>query len=481
MPNSNSLEQNIYRNLAAQIQSGFYSKGNRFPPAQEIARLFNVSYGPAQRALKALEKDGLIKVGRGKETLVLKKPYENYLESDTFKKRILSLIDLSHSLRLFSPAINLQGMYHMDLEKELENPLPENNRIEQWRTQYRLFDNSLSALGNQTLHGLYHDINAFVESAFLDIFHVSFTEEEEKTYLNRLVNDYRTCLENCKNGKMAEAKKGLEALTDPFHITAEQYLATLPADRTIQENFSWSPQKGRTRYCDMIAIDLVRKINDGTHPAGTLLPNGAILANIYHVSPITIRRTITLLNKLGVAKTVNGVGTRVVSTENTHLSVSLKAMILGNNLRTFLEAYQLFAMTSEPFISHTFPHFPEELTDKLRQATTIAEPNIAISAITASSLQGIVRYCPLASIREIYSKLTLLLLNGSAIPHAKLTIDWNRGSKELAEALDAKNGHLFACLFSRILNEIFATMKTHLKKMGVKNIDQIAQPVMDDR
>lgn len=98
MPNSNSLEQNIYRNLAAQIQSGFYSKGNRFPPAQEIARLFNVSYGPAQRALKALEKEGLIKVGRGKETLVLKKPYENYLESDTFKKRILSLIDLSHSL-----------------------------------------------------------------------------------------------------------------------------------------------------------------------------------------------------------------------------------------------------------------------------------------------------------------------------------------------------------------------------------------------
>ena len=66
MPNSNSLEQNIYRNLAAQIQSGFYSKGNRFPPAQEIARLFNVSYGPAQRALKALEKEGLIKVGRGK-------------------------------------------------------------------------------------------------------------------------------------------------------------------------------------------------------------------------------------------------------------------------------------------------------------------------------------------------------------------------------------------------------------------------------
>lgn len=184
MPNSNSLEQNIYRNLAAQIQSGFYSKGNRFPPHRKSRDCLTFPTGLRNEPLKALEKEGLIKVGRGKETLVLKKPYENYLESDTFKKRILSLIDLSHSLRLFSPAINLQGMYHMDLEKELENPLPENNRIEQWRTQYRLFDNSLSALGNQTLHGLYHDINAFVESAFLDIFHVSFTEDEEKSYLN---------------------------------------------------------------------------------------------------------------------------------------------------------------------------------------------------------------------------------------------------------------------------------------------------------
>ncbi len=480
MANPNSLEQNIYRNLAAQIQSGFYSEGNRFPPAQEIARLFSVSYGPAQRALKVLEKEGLIKIGRGKETVVLKKPYDNYLESDTFKKRILSLIDLSHSLRLFSPAINLQGMCHMDLDEEIAWPVPENNRIEQWKMQYRLFDESLSALGNQTIHGLYHDINAFVESAFLDIFHAFFTEEEEKIYLNQLVNDYRKCLENCKNGKMAEAKKGLETLTDPFHITAEKYLAAQPADRTIQETFSWSPQKGRTRYCDMIAIDLVRKINDGTHPAGTLLPNGAVLANIYHVSPITIRRTIALLNKLGLAKTINGVGTRVVSNDNTDMSDSLKAMILGNNLRTFLEAYQLFVITSAPIICHSFPHFPDELADKIRQAVTITEPDSAISTITASCLQGIVRYCPLASIREIYSKLTLLLLNGSAIPHAELTIDWNRDSKELAHALDAKDGRLFARLFSRILNEIFSIMKTHLKKMGVKNIDRIARPVMDD-
>lgn len=479
MLNPNSLEQNIYRNLAVQIQSGFYCEGNRFPSAQEIARLFNVSYGPAQRALKVLEKEGLIKIGRGKETIVLKKPYDNYLESDTFKKRILALIDLSEGLRLFSPAINFQGMCHMDLETELDSPLPENNRANQWKLQYRLFDESLSALGNQTLHGLYHDINAFVQSAFLDIFHASHTEEEENAYLNRLVKEYRNCLENCKNGNMAEAKKGLEALIDPFHITAEKYLAALPVDRTIQQAFSWSPQKGRTRYSDMIAIDLVRKINEGDHPAGSLLPNGAVLADIYHVSPITIRRTIGLLNRLGLAKTLNGIGTRVVSADNTGTSDNLKAIILGNNLKTFLEAYQLLVITSETLICYAFPHFPKELVDTLRQATTIEEPNIAITAITGSCLQGIVRHSPLASIREITSKLTLLLLNGSAIPYVNLPIDWKSESKKLAEALDAGDSHRFAGVFSRNLNEIFSIMKTRLKNMGVKNIDQIARPILD--
>ena len=57
MPGSNSQEQNIYRNLAAQIQSGFYSDGKRFPSVQEIARQFHVSYCPAQRALKELESE----------------------------------------------------------------------------------------------------------------------------------------------------------------------------------------------------------------------------------------------------------------------------------------------------------------------------------------------------------------------------------------------------------------------------------------
>ena len=74
MSNYHSQEQNIYRNLSVKIQMGFYDDGERFPSVKEIADQFHVSYCPAQKALKMLEKDRLIRLCRGSATKVLKKP-----------------------------------------------------------------------------------------------------------------------------------------------------------------------------------------------------------------------------------------------------------------------------------------------------------------------------------------------------------------------------------------------------------------------
>ena len=107
---SNSQEQTIYYKLAERIQLGFYDDGQRFPTLQEIAQQFGVSYCPAQRALKALESDGLIQICRGKETHVLRKPYEHYLKSPLFAQRLLAIEDLCQSLSHLSPSISFQGL-----------------------------------------------------------------------------------------------------------------------------------------------------------------------------------------------------------------------------------------------------------------------------------------------------------------------------------------------------------------------------------
>lgn len=97
----------------------------------------------------------------------------------------------------------------------------------------------------------------------------------------------------------------------------------------------WEPNKGRNRYCDVIAVDLLRKIGQGIHPVGTLFPSNAVLADIYHVSEMTIRRTVGLMNQLGVSETRNGVGTRVVSAGDESTPYKMKSLMSNNKFICF--------------------------------------------------------------------------------------------------------------------------------------------------
>ena len=91
---------------------------------------------------------------------------------------------------------------------------------------------------------------------------------------------------------------------------------------------------------------MICRINQDVYPVGTRLPNSHTLADIYHISGITVRRTIALLNKLGVTETVNGVGTFVISRGGPDIPYKLKDLTLDDNMRNFLEALQILAIIS---------------------------------------------------------------------------------------------------------------------------------------
>ena len=485
MTRSTSLEKTIYRHLAARIQSGFYSDGRRFPSVQEIARQFGVSYCPAQRALKTLEKDGLVRVARGKGTVVLKKPCENYLESDTFRERRAALADLAETLKLLSPAIAFQGLCHMAASGVPFDPAPEKSgRIRQWSGVAPLFEDACLALGSQTASSLYYDINAFIQSAFTDLFHAGKGETGQIRFPNHLAGEFAASFQLCAAGDHAAAKNRLEKLAGFFFGELARLLhETAPGKTALPEQpFSWTPRKGRTRYCDMIAIDLACKINEGLYPPGTLLPAGTVLADIYHVSAITMRRTVGLLNRLGVTRPVNGVGTRVVSGRDPGMADRLNALMPGNNLRTFLETFQLLAVTSEPALRHTFPRFGPEIRHSLQEAFSVKEGSAAITAALSASLRGIVLYSPLAALREIYSKITLLLLNGGLLRFSRIEVEagWPALSEKLANALADGDSGRFARAFRQLLAHLFVSLKSHLEKRGVPGTGEIVTPVFPD-
>lgn len=480
MSSINSQEQMIYRSLVGQIQLGFYQGCERFPSAQEIAHRYRVSYCPAQRALKTLEKDGLIRLCRGRETIILSRPYTDYLKSDVFYERVNALVDLNHALEILSPAICFQGMCNMD---NISPIISAADRSSLGKSLYRLFEQSLRALGNRTLMNLYYDIGSFVESAYLDILYTLHEENEANLLLYHLHQSYLQSFQACRNGRYHSAKQQLRNTGTLFFDEIQRYLNqnSMNMKRDSQVVFYWEPHKGRTQYCDDIAIDLICKINQGRYPVGSLMPKGAMLADIYHVSAITIRRTIARLNKLGVVKTINGVGTRVMFSGDTTILYKLKALTMDENLRSFLEALQLLSVTCEAVISYTFPYCTKEALWAISQAAAIKEQNAAMIATISACLQAIVHCCPIAAIRKIYGEITLLMLKGSVLrlDHTgkEPIAGWNEISRAVLDSLATEDGARFAMVFRQLSEDNFLATKQSLQTVKVAGVEEVVAPI----
>ena len=467
MPQPNSKEQTIYRRMTGQIQLGFFDGAERFPSAQQIADRFQVSYCPAQRALKALEQDGLIRLCRGKATTVLKKPYADYLASPVFLRRKEALQDLFQALGLLSPAVTL---YHLRQGDAAVYPMPE-TRVPV-RRLYQLFHQSLQSLNNRTAMSLYYDIGTFMGSAFSDILTALSGQQEADRITRQMAADLQQARDDYRRNQCRAAQERLAALEASFYEKVEPYFCgSSPACPQEQEAFTWEPHKGRTRYCDIIAVDLLRKINQGEYPVGSLLPHGAALAAMYHVSPITIRRTIRLLNQLGATCTRNGVGTCVQAVADAATLARLKDLGIDGSLQTFVETLQLLAITSQPVLLFSYPHFSAETRAAIAQALDAPASHASMVALLSACLQAVVRHCPLAAIREIYGKLTLLLLNGSVlqfsasgrepVPH------WASISASLFAALQADDGAAFASAFHTLAEDTHALLKQKLQALGI--------------
>lgn len=481
MSYSNSQEQTIYRSLAGQIQLGFFDDGERFPSAQEIALGYGVSYCPAQRALKRLETNGLVQLCRGKPTVVLAKPYHNYLSSNVFRSRAAALGDLCKGIHLISPSICMQGIYATEAFAFPRETGQKGSPTHYGKLLYKTFYKYLQALGSRTVLSLYYDIGFFAESSFLDILNALYGKDDTNLFLEKTAAVLLECAQTASQKTPSEIIRQLEAISTAFFERIDPYIRNTHTLSEEKEPFDWKPHKGRTRYCDIVAIELICKINQGQYPIGTLLPNGAVLADIYHVSAITIRRTMQLLNQLGVVKTINGVGTRVTCSGDSSIPYKLKALTFDDNLRDFLEALQFLAVTGESVIKFTFPNFTEEYLMSIQQALSIPQEKKSMVSVISACMQAVVHCCPLACIQEIYRQITILLLKGSVLrldeTGAETVPGWKSLSLSMLRSLSDKDTTQFARSWRDLMDNNFITTKKTLLEIGVSGIDGIIQPV----
>ena len=89
-------------------------------------------------------------------------------------------------------------------------------------------------------------------------------------------------------------------------IPEEHHLKNVP-----QIPFTWTMYRKRPQVRYTLASTIIQEIFWEVYPVGSYLPSLPKMAERYHVSLSTVRRTLDVLHSLGVTKAYMGVGTRV--------------------------------------------------------------------------------------------------------------------------------------------------------------------------
>lgn len=473
MTNIKSQEQTIYRALAAQIQMGFFDDGTPFPSVMEIAQQYGASYCPAQRALKMLEKDGIIKINRKKSSVIISKPYPDYLTSAVFKERAASLEDLNKTLELISPAVCFYILSCLD-DRLIETAGSECENAHCARQLYGSFFQILKSCGNQTLLGLFYDIHSFAESAYLDILQKADGEETANHLLQHLLTEFQECMQSYQSKDSCASKQRFIKLGRTFHGRIASYFEhmTFSTADNISTSFVWEPCKGRTRYLDMIAMEIICKISQGRYPLGTFLPSYKLLSSTYHVSISTMRRAVGILNELGILRTINGKGSQVISECGTEALQKFEDYMSDSYFINFIEILQTLAAFSEPVIMYTFPYFDAGTLESIHNAASLGDDKKALEEVLCITLQSIASHCPLNAVKEIYSKIILQMLSGSILRFedagSRQLPGWPKIACDIAESCKKRDASQFASSFRHLTENAFMITRRLLSKAGIE-------------
>ena len=203
-------------------------------------------------------------------------------------------------------------------------------------------------------------------------------------------------------------------------------------------------ESGATAY-NRIATTLADRITSGVYPPGGRLPSGSELCKEFGVSPMTVRRAVTILDNLGLISGVKGRGVFARSVDLAQSSFRLDSLN-GEWLDSSADVRLLSAsMTkADERIAETLRVAPGERVVYLRRL-------VQYDDTPAMYHREYIRYDPRRPLVESQLQLTSLhpfFDPGQArrFPQGELTITAVAIDEEAAGALGQKEGALALCL-----------------------------------
>ncbi len=447
MEKNNGLNELIYEYYESRILFGIYKYGEQLKSVPQICTLFRVARNTVQIALNRLEENGYIKTEKRKVARVVYQGTEELFRENVvkyFALRRQGILDVQFSGNLLFSSIWDKGIQNLKLD--LQNSTGGTNRVERTGAEpISLYVDVLNTFHNELMLGLFWQNMRYISY---------FYPPRNDRKANYAVEDLLS----------VEKANSLKQETDAYYFNIYLGIADfIEANREkyhleheAQIPFTWAIYRQRPQVRYTLASTIIREILWDVYPVGSYLPSLPRMAERYQVSLITVRRTLDVLNSLGVTRTYMGVGTKVCL-ESIDIDIMGKSEI-RENMRLHGEAMQILALTVYNAARYTLESAKRERKEELLQTIRqLHDKNNSILCIDVL-LNFISNECPSASIREIYGKLRELVAWGyifSAVimVTGEIEVDLKDFICRLENALQAEHWEEFAGLWQSFIEE----------------------------
>lgn len=313
------LYKMIYLKMVNRILVGLYPKGYQLSSVEKIHESSGVGYTSIRKAMRMLQEAGYIRLEERRRPTVIfdaNDPTCVELRRRVFLSHYESHLDCYRALPCLIPVLTLLGAQKRtpQLIEALELLCSQEASRFTKRTELLTLAYTWQALviqqaDNEIAMDLFVQIRGFDDLRFIVLDDDPLMPGEADTALSYL--QHWTDL--LRRGALDDLYTLVQLFCRQADCMLERSFHSLRSDPALQQikqlEFRWYVRQKLVPLYRTIARDLLRMAyREGLHP-GEYFPSEAVLMERYCVAAVTVRGALSLLNELGVAQTVNGVGT----------------------------------------------------------------------------------------------------------------------------------------------------------------------------
>ncbi|MBU9727994.1 GntR family transcriptional regulator [Diplocloster modestus] len=454
----------IFDYYESKILFGYCKYGERLPSIAQLSSISQLGENTVRGAFRRLREKGYIQSEERKASVVT---YRG-TSADFEKNKADYFVPRKDGIRDFFQAARL--LFIPIWETALENTENPYRVVANRETAGKLFDDLppvvqfcidyVFPLKNELLTNLYWECTRYVHL---------FYSPTTKSRIPRQGTASRTI--QLEDGAYSDVKNEIFEFISKarrkYHLEGVEQIP-----------FKWNVYRQRPQLRYTLAAQMISEIFWGRYPVGSFLPSLTEMAEQYDISLTTARRTVELLNSLGVTRSYHGSGTKVLMDS---AAADLPPSDVREDLRLHRESLHLMGLTIRGVMLFTLESVPAARREKLMQELFEIRAQKRGFLCFGVILNFICENCPSMIVRECYSRLKEFIIWGCimVLPLLKseefLTMH-DRGIGQLEHYLKNNNLAAFA-------DGCQSLMEAHLKNdsMELQTFTDDWQSLMEEK